>query len=146
MPCQLVAPTGQYRATPGTIALFQPGFADRLSAGIGTLNNQGITPVFTDGYRTQAMQNARRRAASSGASPFGAAQGISAHQVGLAADFGVNSNAGNNAAILSAMTAAGLVNGANFKPSDPVHYNLPNARQSQNPAMAASCAASYSGR
>jgi len=143
--CQLVAPTGRYRASSGTIALFQPDFADRLGGGIGALNGQGITPVFTDGYRTQAMQDARRSAVNSGASPFGAARGISAHQVGLAADLGVRSNSGNNGAILRAMTSAGLVNGANFKPSDPVHYYLPNARQSQNPATAASCAASYSG-
>jgi len=140
--CQLVTPSGRYRADPGTIALFQPDFAAKLSTGIKVLNNQGIAPVITDGYRTQEMQYARRR----GPKKYGAAKDISAHQVGLAADLGVNSNTGHNAAILRAMTSAGLVNGAHFTPSDPVHYVERNAVRSQNRTAAKSCAATYASK
>ena len=119
------------------VAKFQPQFASRLSKALATLNAQGITPVMTEGYRTSGMQAAIR----AGRHPYGAARGVSAHQVGLAADFGENVNAGNNDAILSAMTDAGLQNGASFHPSDPVHYSMPGSRAEQTKAMAKACSA-----
>jgi hypothetical protein len=141
--CQLVAPAGNFTSSPGTIAQFQPTFADSLGAAILNLNQLGITPVMTDGFRTADMQSARVAAASSGLSPFGAALGISAHQVGMAADFGINSNAPNNLTVYNTMVTQGLQNGAGFHPSDPVHFQDPEARQNQTAAMASSCSAAY---
>lgn len=139
--CRLVTPPGNYKVSPDAIGLFQPSFASRLSAGIKALNDQGITPYITDGYRTQAMQDARKSAAKAGRSPFPAAD-ISAHQVGLGVDFGLNNNPGKYPAILKAMTDAGLINGAKFH--DPVHDFHPDAHVSQNRAGVERCAAVYS--
>ena len=58
--CQLVAPTGDYTVGSDAIGLFQPSFANKLSAGIKVFDDQGITPFITDGYRTQIMQDARK--------------------------------------------------------------------------------------
>ena len=54
----------------------------------------------------------------------------------------MNRNAGNNNAILKAMTDAGLLNGAKF--NDPVHYFHQDAHRSQNRAGVERCAIAYS--
>jgi hypothetical protein len=76
--------------------------ADRLSAGIRTLNNQGVVPTITSGYRTSA----RQRATHGGR--YGPARGISGHQVGLSADFGPGNNPGLARPIRDAMSDVGL--------------------------------------
>jgi len=137
--CTLVRPEGSYRA-PNAIALFQPRMAEALTSAITALNRQGISPIMTDGYRSQAMQEARRR------HPTGAraATGVSGHQVGLSADWGPGSNDPNFDAVSRAMTAAGLANGAHFRNNpDAFHFMLPGTIRNQTPALADACAAAY---
>lgn len=137
--CTLVTPTGNYHA-PHAIALFQPQMARALSSAIGVLNRQGIIPTMTDGYRTEAMQQARRRH-SNGAR---AASRISGHQVGLSADWGPASNNPNFDAVSQAMTTAGLANGAHFRDNpDAFHFMLPGTIRNQTVAQASACAAAY---
>jgi hypothetical protein len=98
-------------------------------------------PTITSGYRTAARQQATH------GSPYGSAGTISAHQVGLAADFGPNANRGTEDDIRRAMTQVGLANGANFRRRpDPIHYMVPDRIRYQNAAEAARCAASYGRR
>jgi hypothetical protein len=137
--CRLVPPEGQFRAS-NAIPLFQPQMADRLSAGIRALNDQGIVPTITSGYRTAA----RQRATHGGR--YGSARGISGHQVGLSADFGPGHNSGLAQPIRDAMTDAGLANGDHFRTPDPIHYMVPGAIRQQTAALAAACAAAYRGR
>lgn len=119
--CQLVRPVGQFHAS-NAIPLFQPQMADRLSAGIRALNNQGVVPTITSGYRTAE----RQRATHGGR--YGSARGVSGHQVGLSADFGPGHNPGLAQPIRDAMTDAGLANGDHFRVSDPIHYIWCRAR------------------
>ena len=137
--CQLVPPDGQFRAA-NAIPLFQPQLADRLSAGIRALNNQGIVPTITSGYRTAERQQATRGGS------YGSARGISGHQVGLSADFGPGHNPGLAQPIRDAMSDAGLANGDHFRISDPIHYMVPGTIRQQTAALAAACAAAYRGR
>jgi len=137
--CTLVRPGGSYRA-PNAIDLFQPRMAQALTSAITALNRQGITPTMTDGYRSQAMQEARRRHPTSAR----AAAGVSGHQVGLSVDWGPGSNDPNFDAVSRAMTASGLANGAHFRNNpDAFHFMLPGTIRNQTPALADACAAAY---
>jgi len=58
--CPLVAPTGKYRTASGIDARFDPTTAGMLSTALANLNQQGITPVITSGFRSPALQAALR--------------------------------------------------------------------------------------
>jgi RHS repeat-associated protein len=97
--------------------LFSPEMASILTQQISALNKQSITPVITDGYRTEATQWSRRQNNSA------AAQGTSLHQTGNAVDFGPNSNGSNFDDISDAMDKSGLRIGRKFETPDPVHWD-----------------------
>ncbi len=139
--CELVPLTGNYKTAVDAIPLAEPVVAEKIRRALDTLNAKGIVPTLTDGFRTPEMQTARRSAASSGRSKYPAAGGVSSHQVGMGHDFGLNSNAPNNAAIRKAMTEQGLSNGAEF--NDPVHYYVPEFRDHRSPEWVASCLDAY---
>ena len=125
--CNLITPSQassqviHYRVASNAVGYFQPSFAAKLARGIGTLNAQRIIPTITSGFRTPADQLLMRMGGS-GSNP---AAVVSWHQQGLAADFGLNANAGANAQVQSAMTQQGLTWGGKWSTPDPVHYQQP---------------------
>ena len=124
--CNLITPAKatslpiHYKVVSDAMGYFQPSMARQLASGIWQLNSEGIIPTITDGFRTTAMQLARKSVQ------------ISRHQQGLAADFGTNSNTffsnlNVNSDINTAMTKQGLTWGGKFQDPDPVHYQQPPA-------------------
>jgi RHS repeat-associated protein len=109
--CMLNAPGGNYTVGANAIDVFQPGMQSRLTNAIQNLNGQGITPMITSGFRTEADQQ-RMRNGGSGGNP--AASGYSHHQEGTAVD--VNTRDGHFSATRDAMTAQGLTWGATSEP------------------------------
>lgn len=77
-----------------------------LSTALSNLNQQGIAPVITSGYRSPYLQAALRNSNS----PLVITPArVSWHQAGAAVDFGPNSNGANFNSIVSAITNAGFV-------------------------------------
>ena len=111
-------------------AMFAPAMAEALDEAILILNDEGITPTITSGFRTAAQQ-ANAAGGGSGGNPA-APVGLSWHEVGLAVDISMTNSSATNALILNAMADAGLTWGGTFtvpKP-DKVHFQLPAARTS----------------
>jgi RHS repeat-associated protein len=133
--CPLVAPSGNYTIQPDSPtpihAVFAPDMAKALSAAFRTLNVRSITPMITDGFRTQAEQLDRYQNATYGAVPMGL------HQIGLAVD--INSNDRNFPAIKAAITAQGLTWGGTFSHPDPVHFQLGPPGTKPSPEQLAAC-------
>jgi|GEM_PF-6674072 len=135
-PCPLSAPTGQYQTAPGVNASFDPTTAGMLSNALANLNQQGITPVITSGFRSPALQAALGNANS----PLVITPApVSWHEVGAAVDFGPNSNAGNFDPIVAAMTQAGFVWGGNFRTPDVPHFQSQPAGTSPTAAQVQLC-------
>jgi hypothetical protein len=135
-PCPLGAPTGNYRTAPGVDARFDPTTAGMLSNALANLNQQGIDPVITSGFRSPALQAALGNANS----PYVITPArVSWHEVGAAVDFGPNSNAGSFPAIQSAMTQAGFVWGGNFRTPDVPHFQSQPAGTSPTAAQVQGC-------
>src|SRR5947209_19401429 len=88
-PCALKRPSGNFNPVPNAVPLFQPQMASDLSSAFNNLNQQGIIPMITSGFRTPADQ-ARMRQGASGPNP---AAVFSWHEVGMAVDF--NTQDGN---------------------------------------------------
>jgi len=130
-PCTLQRPLGNYAVGPNAVALFQPPMAASISSALTNLNNQGIVPMITSGFRTAAGQSALQN------SPYGAAQ-VSWHQVGMAVD--INSNTPNFAAIAAAMTGSGLTWGGTFTHPDPVHFQGAAGGTTPSAAQVTACA------
>ena len=132
-----MAPLGNYKLGPKAVALFQPQMADPLNATFKNLNNQGIAPMITSGFRTSASQLALRQG---GSGPNPAAK-VSLHKEGLAVD--INSQDPSFPAIKKAMIGQNLTWGGTFKPKrDLVHFQLPPAGTKADPAMIAACGGS----
>jgi hypothetical protein len=107
-----------------------------LSNALANLNQQGITPVITSGFRSPALQAALGNANS----PYVITPArVSWHEVGAAVDFGPNSNAGNFPAIQGAMTQAGFVWGGNFRTPDQPHFQSQPAGTSPTAAQVQGC-------
>ena len=125
--CNLITPSQassqviHYRVASNAVGYFQSSFASQLARGIRALNAQNIIPTITRGFRTPADQLLMRMGGS-GSNP---AAVVSWHQQGLAADFGLNANAGANSQIQSAMTQQGITWGGKWRRPDPVHYQQP---------------------
>ena len=134
--CPLVAPTGNYTVAPGVVALFAPDMAVKIDAAFAVLNQEGIVPMITGGFRTAAGQAAVQN------SPFGAAQ-VSQHQIGEAIDINHNVSASTWQAIEAAMTGQGLTWGGTFRRKDPVHYQNAPAGTIPDPNQVAACAAEH---
>jgi RHS repeat-associated protein len=135
-PCPLSAPTGKYRTAPGVNASFDPTTAGMLSNALANLNQQGITPVITSGFRSPALQAALGNANS----PYVITPAlVSWHEVGAAVDFGPNSNAGNFDPIVAAMTQVGFVWGGTFRTPDVPHFQSQPAGTSPTAAQVQSC-------
>jgi RHS repeat-associated protein len=135
--CSLVSPTGRFGVGSGADARFNPQTAAMLSQALGNLNQQGIVPVITSGYRSPALQNALRSNPGLGALTPAP---VSWHSAGAAVDFGPNSNAGNLGAIQAAMAQAGFVWGGSFRTPDARHYQSQPAGTSPSSAMVQACA------
>jgi hypothetical protein len=142
-PCTLVAPKGQYQTARGVNAIFNPTTAQMLSTALANLNQQGIIPAITSGYRSPALQDAL---ASSYSSFVTTPAQVSWHEAGAAVDFGPNSNAGSFPAILATMTQAGFVWGGIFSTPDVPHFQSQPAGASPNAALVNSCAAAAGGQ
>jgi uncharacterized protein YcbK (DUF882 family) len=108
-----------------------------LSQALGNLNQQGIVPVITSGFRSTSLQAALRSNPGLGAITPAS---VSWHSVGAAVDFGSNSNAGNLGAIQAAMIQAGFVWGGSFRTPDVVHYQSQPAGTSPSSALVQACA------
>lgn len=136
--CRLTAPNGRYRVSRAD-ARFEPSTAAAISAGLATLNRQGIIPVITSGYRSPEQQAAL--VANANGSSILTPAPVTWHSVGRAVDFGPNSNVGHSAAIRSAMAGAGLVWGGTFRhpAPDPRHYQSEPAGTSPSAAMVQAC-------
>ena len=85
------------------------------------------------------MQDALQAAKAAGTQKNPVAK-LSAHQVGLAVDFGPNINAPYTQAIHNALISAGLEHKVQ---GDPPHYATPDVEQYRNRAMADACEAAY---
>jgi hypothetical protein len=137
-PCPLSAPTGQYRTAPGVNASFDPTTAQMLSTALSNLNQQGIVPVITSGYRSPALQSAL----GASNSPYVITPArVSWHEVGAAVDFGPNSNQGYFPAIQAALLQAGFVWGGNFRTPDVPHFQSQPAGTSPTAAQVQACTA-----
>jgi RHS repeat-associated protein len=134
--CPLVAPTGDYTVAPGVVALFAPNMAADIDAAFAVLNQEGIDPTITSGFRTAAGQLAQQN------SPYGAAQ-VSWHQVGEAIDINSKVPSVTFQAIVAAMTAEGLTWGGTFSLKDPVHFQNAPAGTSPSAAQVAACASQH---
>jgi uncharacterized protein YcbK (DUF882 family) len=104
-----------------------------IDAAFAVLNQEGIVPMITSGFRTAAGQSAQQ------GSPYGAAQ-VSWHQVGEAIDINSKVPSSTEQAIVAAMTAEGLTWGGTFKHKDPVHFQNAPAGTSPSAAQVAACA------
>jgi RHS repeat-associated protein len=136
--CPLDAPTGDYTVARGVVALFAPDMAADIDAAFAILNQEGIVPMITSGFRTAAAQQGVQ------GSPFGAAQvGTSWHQVGEAID--LNHNVSNSVwpAIVAAMTGEGLTWGGTFSHPDPVHFQNAPAGTHPSATQVAACASEH---
>jgi hypothetical protein len=130
--CMLTRPLGQFNA-PNAVALFQPQLADPLGKAFGNLNQQGIVPTITSGFRNGTEQQRMIQGASG---PYPAAT-LSLHQEGLAVD--INSKDANFPSIKDALTGQGLTWGGTFSTPDPVHFQAAPAGTRANAAMVAAC-------
>ena len=140
--CWLEAPWGNYIVAAGVDARFNPTTALRLSMALSNLNQQGITPVITSGYRSPDQQAALRNSNS----PLVVTPArVSWHQAGAAVDFGPNSNAGTFDAIVSAMANAGFVWGGGFRTPDRPHFQSQPAGTSPTDGLVQSCARTAGG-
>lgn len=135
-PCALSAPTGQFSTAPGVDAQFNQETAQMLSIALANLNQQGITPVITSGYRSSVAQLALR---TSNSPTVITPARVSWHQVGAAVDFGPNSNRGNFDAIRSAMIQAGFIWGGTFSTPDPPHFQSQPAGTSPSATLVQPC-------
>ena len=131
--CPLVAPTGNYTVAPGVDAMFAPDMAALIDAAFAVLNQEGVVPMITSGFRTAASQLAQQN------SPYGHAQ-VSWHQVGEAIDINSKVSTSVFQEIVDAMTAEGLTWGGTFRHKDPVHFQDARAGTSPNAALVAACA------
>jgi len=129
--CTLQAPSGNYTVDPRAVALFQPPMADAISSAFTNLNDQGIVPMVTSGFRTAAGQLAQQN------SPYGAAQ-VSWHQVGMAVD--INRRTPFFQSIVTAMTRSGLTWGSTFSRPDPVHFQDAAKGTTPSAVQVAACA------
>jgi len=114
-------------------ALFAPDMVAAIDAAFAILNQEGIVPMITSGFRTTAGQAAQQ------GSPHGAAQ-VSWYQVGEAIDINGKVPATTEQAIVAAMTGEGLTWGGTFRHKDPVHFQNAPAGSSPNPDQVAACA------
>jgi len=130
--CMLTRPQGQFNS-PNAVPLFQPQLADPLGAAFGNLNQRGIVPTITSGFRNGAGQ---QKLIQGGSGPYPAAT-LSIHQEGLAVD--INSKDPNFPSIKDALTGQGLTWGGTFSTPDPVHFQAVPAGTRANPAMVAAC-------
>ena len=101
---------------PGVIDLFSPEMASLLHDQIQSLNDAGLVPWVSDGYRTSAMQKNRRQTTQ-----YTAATKTSYHQTGDAIDFSKGMNSRSNFTKISNAMDKVLRSGRLFK--DPVHWD-----------------------
>lgn len=141
-PCVLSPPTGNYTTAPGEDARFNTETAEMLSSALVNLNQQGVTPVITSGYRSLEYQAALR---SSNSPTVITPARVSWHQAGAAVDFGPNSNAGNFDSIRAAMTQAGFVWGGSFNTPDRPHFQSQPRGTLPSAALIQSCARAAAG-
>jgi RHS repeat-associated protein len=127
--CPLISLVGKYKTTAGVVALFAPDLAYKVDAALKVLNDEGIVPVITDGFRTLADQQSRYDNWINGNSTFPAAKpGTGVHEIGEAIDFGLNANGAINSAqieeALAGVAGQGLTWGGTWKGRqyDPVHF------------------------
>ncbi len=133
--CPLVAVLGNFTVAPRVTALFAPDMAAKIDSAFAVLNQEGVVPTITSGFRTAASQQAVQ------GSPNGSAPvGRSWHQVGEAIDLNSQVSASTFQEILSAMTNVGLTWGGTFRHKDPVHYQNALGATFPNPAQVAACA------
>jgi RHS repeat-associated protein len=135
-PCLLIPPlVGQFRPADSTvIAKFQVDMAVLLGSALLNLNQRGIVPTMTAGFRDKAAQ-LRASAQAKAAGRLYAPLGRSLHNEGLAVDF--NHADRNFNAIRDAMKAAGLT--YPFPIADNVHFQLGAANATVNPQMVKAC-------
>jgi RHS repeat-associated protein len=132
-PCTLVPPSGEYNVGPRANPVFQPQVADSLGKAFENMNNQGIVPMITSGFRNGADQQ-RMLNGASGSNPA-AIQSL--HQTGEAVD--LNSRDPNFPTIRQDMTNQGFNWGGNFSQPDPVHFQLAPPGTKPDPAMIQAC-------
>ena len=131
--CFLFRPIGEYDVGTNARPIFQPQVSAALTLAFARLNQRGIRPMITSGYRTEADQQ-RMRSGGSGRNP--AARGLSLHQTGEAVD--LNTLDGNFAVIKTVMISSGFTWLGNF---DKPHFQYPARGVRPDPAMAAACEA-----
>jgi hypothetical protein len=133
----LVAPTGRYTTAAGVDARFNPETAEMLSTALANLNQQGIIPVITSGYRSPELQATLRN----GHDPLVITPArVSWHQVGAAVDMGLNSNGRNFDTIRAAMSQAGFAWGGTFTTPDRPHFQSQPAGTFPSAELVQSCA------
>jgi RHS repeat-associated protein len=133
--CPLEAPTGNYTVAAGVVALFAPDMVAKIDAAFYVLNQEGIVPTITSGFRTAAGQLAQQ------GSPYGAAQ-VSWHQVGEAIDISSKVSSSTFQEIVTEMTAdpVALTWGGTFNHKDPVHFQNAPVGTTPSPDQVAACA------
>jgi RHS repeat-associated protein len=119
-PCPLERPAGHFTVNPNSAtpihAIFAPLMAAVLSQVFEYLNNEGIVPMITAGYRDPVL-NAREGGSNNPLHP-------SWHLAGMAID--VNQKDPNFAEIKRVMQLAGLVWGGAYSKIEDHHFQLPN--------------------
>ena len=131
--CPLWVPGGDYTLGQNANPWFTENMSTTLNTAFTDLNQQGITPMITSGFRTAADQ-ARMQQGGSGPNP---AASVSWHQVGQAVDF--NTRDGNFSSIVDEMTSQGLTWGGTFHRQDPPDFQLPAASQRPSSTMVQNC-------
>jgi RHS repeat-associated protein len=133
--CPLVSPQGAYTTDIGgnVLAQFAPELAAILSAAFLELNQMGITPIISSGFRTADAQ----RRAEKETPYYAAAGGASWHRVGLAIDFKPKQPGSDE--IREVMIRHGLYWGGNFSRPDPVHFTSARPGTSPDPRQIAAC-------
>jgi RHS repeat-associated protein len=135
--CILERPAGRFTVGPNAVPYFQPDFARTLGAAFVELNEMGVTPYITSGYRDEAAQ-ARMRAGGSGRNP---AALVSLHQQGIAVD--LDTLGGRFVDIRTVMQAHGFVWGGTFRTRDRPHFQLVPPGTPADRAVVADCEAGY---